>query len=211
MNQDTKKIIDIDTWNRKEHFEFFRNFADPYFGYCVNIDCSQARQTARQKQQSFYLTYLHAATKAANSIEEFRTRYVAGQVVCYEQVNISPTVLRDDKTMGFSYIDYHPDFSIFSKNAQIETARVKASTGLCLGEQPPNTLHATVIPWQSFSSIDHVRFGDEEDVVPKLAFGKTFEQDGKLMIPVSMHAHHAFMDGYHVGLFFERLEEYLQQ
>ena len=31
MNQ-IEKIIDIATWNRKEHFEHFSAFDDPFFG-----------------------------------------------------------------------------------------------------------------------------------------------------------------------------------
>ena len=37
MNQ-IEKIIDIATWNRKEHFEHFSAFDDPFFGVTVNVD-----------------------------------------------------------------------------------------------------------------------------------------------------------------------------
>jgi hypothetical protein len=36
MNQ-IEKIIDIATWNRKEHFEHFSAFDDPFFGVTVLI------------------------------------------------------------------------------------------------------------------------------------------------------------------------------
>lgn len=39
MNQ-IEKIIDIATWNRKEHFEHFSAFDDPFFGVTVNVDCT---------------------------------------------------------------------------------------------------------------------------------------------------------------------------
>ena len=41
MNQ-IEKIIDIATWNRKEHFEHFSAFDDPFFGVTVNVDCTRA-------------------------------------------------------------------------------------------------------------------------------------------------------------------------
>ena len=39
MNQ-IEKIIDLATWNRKEHFEHFSAFDDPFFGVTVHVDLS---------------------------------------------------------------------------------------------------------------------------------------------------------------------------
>lgn len=43
MNQ-IEKIIDIATWNRREHYEHFSAFDDPFFGVTVNVDCTRAYQ-----------------------------------------------------------------------------------------------------------------------------------------------------------------------
>ena len=48
MNQ-IEKIIDIATWNRKEHFEHFSAFDDPFFGVTVNVDCTRAYREAKIK------------------------------------------------------------------------------------------------------------------------------------------------------------------
>ncbi len=37
MNQ-IEKIIDIATWNRREHYEHFSAFDDPFFGVTVQVD-----------------------------------------------------------------------------------------------------------------------------------------------------------------------------
>ena len=47
MNQ-IEKIIDIATWNRKEHFEHFSAFDDPFFGVTVNVDCTRTYQEAKE-------------------------------------------------------------------------------------------------------------------------------------------------------------------
>ena len=47
MNQ-IEKIIDIATWNRKEHFEHFSAFDDPFFGVTVNVDCTRAYREAKK-------------------------------------------------------------------------------------------------------------------------------------------------------------------
>ena len=45
MNQ-IEKIIDIATWNRKEHFEHFSAFDDPFFGVTVKPVVNTLRQQA---------------------------------------------------------------------------------------------------------------------------------------------------------------------
>ena len=53
MNQ-IEKIIDIATWNRREHYEHFSAFDDPFFGVTVNVDCTRAYQEAKDKGVSFF-------------------------------------------------------------------------------------------------------------------------------------------------------------
>ena len=60
-----------------------------------------------------------------------------------------------------------------------------------------------------FSSISHARSFSYPDSCPKIAFGKMEERDGRRSMPVSVHVHHALMDGFHLAQFFERLQEAL--
>ena len=71
-----KKLIDLDNWNRKEHFLFFSKFEEPFFGVTVKVDCSTAYQKAKEKGVSFFLYYLYRALKTANKIENFRYRII---------------------------------------------------------------------------------------------------------------------------------------
>ena len=48
MNQ-IEKIIDIATWNRREHYEHFSAFDDPFFGVTVQVDCTRTYQEAKAK------------------------------------------------------------------------------------------------------------------------------------------------------------------
>ena len=68
MNQ-IEKIIDIATWNRKEHFEHFSAFDDPFFGVTVNVDCTRAYREAKNKGVSFSLLLLHRIITAAAKVE----------------------------------------------------------------------------------------------------------------------------------------------
>ncbi|MCK5684486.1 chloramphenicol acetyltransferase, partial [bacterium] len=59
-----KQLIDIQKWNRKEHFEFFNTFEDPFFGLVTDIPCRPAYEYAKAGNISFYKFYLHAVLKA---------------------------------------------------------------------------------------------------------------------------------------------------
>ena len=48
-----KTEIDISNWNRKEHFEFFSAFDEPFFGITTPIDCTIAMKKAKEIQIPF--------------------------------------------------------------------------------------------------------------------------------------------------------------
>ena len=52
-------LLDIDNWKRKDHFHFFRQFEEPFFGVTVNVDCTNAYNTAKSNGISFFLYYLY--------------------------------------------------------------------------------------------------------------------------------------------------------
>ena len=52
-----KEKIDINTWIRKDHFEFFNTFEEPFFGVTVDVDCTATYQEAKEKGISFFLLY----------------------------------------------------------------------------------------------------------------------------------------------------------
>lgn len=64
---ESMKIVDIDNWHRKEHFEFFSNMASPYFGFTTEVDCTKAYDTAKKKGYSFFAYYYHKSMVAVNS------------------------------------------------------------------------------------------------------------------------------------------------
>jgi len=47
--------------------------------------------------------------------------------------------------------------------------------------------------------------------VPRLAWGKYFEENGKILLPFSVQAHHSFVDGIHMGKYYECLQKYLNE
>ena len=203
-----KQKLDINSWNRKEHFEFFSSMEEPFYGVTSNIDCTQAYQKAKQLQVPFFTYYLHKTLMAVNAIENFRYRIIDKEVYCYDRIDASSTVMRADKTFGFSLIEFDFDLQIFAQNTETEIARIQNTSGLFTREfRDVNLIHFSALPWIDFTSLSHARGYSYPDSCPKVSFGKLTEVNGKKTMPIAVHVHHGLVDGYHVGLFLEELEK----
>lgn len=199
--------ITLEDWIRKEHFCFFSQFEEPFFGITITIDCTKAFDRAKNVGSSFFLSYLYRALKAANQIENFRYRIIDSEVYLCDVINASATIGRPDGTFGFSYMDYYEDENEFNKKAKEVIDVVKQSKGLKPAGSGQNVIHFSAIPWIDFTSLSHARNYKFEDSCPKISFGKVTEINGRKTMPVSVHVHHGLADGFHVGLFADKFQE----
>ncbi|PWJ42076.1 chloramphenicol acetyltransferase [Sediminitomix flava] len=207
------KKLDLKNWNRREHFEFFSKFDEPFWGLVADVDCTKAYELSKKEGYSFFAYYLYQALRAANQVEEFKYRIQEGEVFVCDQINASPTIGRADHTFGFSFIKFQESFVEFEKNLKEEVENVQNSEGLRLSEETGriDVIHFSSIPWSSFTSLSHARNFQYADCVPKITFGKTLNKHGKMILPLSIHVHHGLADGYHVGKFLEIFQKCLDE
>lgn len=201
-----KTKIDLTTWNRKEHFEFFCSFEEPFFGITASVDLTVAYDRAKALNCPFFTYYLHKTLVAANEIENFRYRIEGNEVLLYDEIDTSATIMREDGTFGFSFMKYHPDLEVFKINVQDEITRIQGTKGLFTRDFPANILHFSAIPWINFSGLTHSRSFSMADSCPKISFGKLMTVADKKTMSVAVHVHHGLMDGFHIGLFLEKLQ-----
>lgn len=206
-----KYKLDLERWSRKDHFTFFTQFEEPFFGVTVNIDCTTAYHYSKDSKSSFFLYYLYKSLVAANQIETFRYRIENKDVIVYDTANASPTINRKDGTFGFAYIDFYHDYNRFYKEAQAEVNRVQKSVGLVPAISGENVIHYSSIPWINFTSLSHARAFSFKDSIPKISFGKMTEENGQLKMSMSIHVHHGLMDGYHVGEYINLFQDLMNE
>jgi chloramphenicol O-acetyltransferase type A len=203
------QILDIDGWNRKDHFQFFNGFDFPYFDLCFTVDCTRAYQEAKKTGAGFFKTYLYYSLLAANEITPFRYRIKEGKVLVYDRVNASPVITRPDGTFGFAYIDFIADKDDFMKAASEEIERTKNGSGLTPAVSGENVIHYSVIPWVAWTAVGHARNTAFKDSIPKITFGKITERNGEVQLPVSVSVHHGLMDAFHVSQYADRCRQLL--
>ncbi|MDR7211244.1 chloramphenicol acetyltransferase [Flavobacterium piscis] len=208
-----KTLLDLENWNRKEHFAHFSQMDEPFFGATVEIDCTKAYQKAKSLNTSFFIYYLHKTLIAVNAIKNFKYRISGEKIYINDRIDASATIGREDGTFGFSLIEYHPDLSIFEKTVLAETERIQNTTGLFTRSfDDDNLIHFSAIPWLNFTSLSHARSYSFPDSCPKISFGKMIIlENGRKTMAMSVHVHHGLMDGLHVGQFADLFQEIMNQ
>lgn len=205
--------INIKSWNRKEHFEFFSKFDEPFFGLVSEIDVTAAYNFSKEVNRSFFAHYLHRSLLAVNLVEEFRYRIDKNEAVVYDEIHASTTIGREDGTFGVTFVPYNIDFDVFNSSLKAEIEEVKNSIGLRLNAHAKrnDVIHYSSIPWTHFTGLTHPRkYGDGESV-PKISFGKMFVKEDKWFMPVAVYVHHGLADGYHVSKYFEVYQKLMNE
>jgi len=202
--------IDIETWKRREHFSYFCSLDDPYWGLTTELDCTSTYRQAKEYNHSFFLSYLHKAMLAVHQIEELRMRIVENEVVCYEQIHASATVLRQDETFGCCFIEFDESFAAFSAKAAEAIKQTMTTTGMCLEQDYRlNQMHVSSIPWIHFTGLTYAKSLKPQDTIPKFTFGKILKSSDKITFPVSVQVHHGLVDGLHVARFLDLYQKLL--
>lgn len=203
------RIIDMNAYVRRDHFNYFRSLAYPYVGLTVDIDVTEPLDFCRKQGCSFYLTFMHAAALAADQVPEFRQRIHGDGIVEYDECPTSHTELLEDGTYCYCTLHHHMDFSDYLKEAEGKRVACK-NNGIVEDEDVESMYFISSLPWLHYASlIQPVAGGDESN--PRITWGK-YERnvEGKYMMPVSILVHHALVDGVHIAAFYDSLNKLIK-
>ena len=203
--------LDLTNWARRDLFEFFRDYDNPYFNICARVEVTRLLEVLRDRPGvGVSLAYHYLALRVANEIEPFRFRLKDGTVIVHEVINGGTTVMLPNESFSYAYFDYSDDFEKFLFEAAQAIKRVQAE-GSLKPTMRDDLIYFTTLPWVSFTSFAHARNRGRGDSVPRIAFGKFLKENERTMLPISVEVHHALMDGLHAGRYLIRLEEMLME
>lgn len=203
--------LDLESWPRKSTYEFFKDYADPFFNFSADIDVTALHRFAKKAELSVSLSLLYCIMTAANEIREFRIRLVNGQLVEFDKIHATQTILNDDETFSFAYFEMQPDIFAFNSAGRIALEKYKSLKTFDVESDRLDLIYFSVIPWVSFTSFKHASRLDRTQTVPRIVFGKIFEESDRKKIPLSVEANHTIMDGFHVGKLFNRFQDILDR
>lgn len=200
------KYIDMEQWSRKEHFNHFMKLDYPHFSICANVDITKFKKYIKERNYSFFISVLYVATRAANEVKEFRYRIRDGKVIEHEVVHPSFTIMSQAEAFSFCMTNYYEVFDEFLGRANNEIDKKKECGSLEFDPEADEYIYVTSIPWISFTNINHPIHLKNVISVPMIAWGKYFKQEDKLLMPLSIQAHHALVDGFHAGKYYEAFQ-----
>lgn len=201
------KKIDLDTWYRKDHFEFYRTFKQPFFNVCATVDVTNTVNYCKENQLSFFICSLFLLGYTANQIEAFRYRINKDSVEIHDKIEISCTVLNNDESFSFCEFGGCGAFDEFYPQAELLMANIKQGfKSIKPINNKDNKIFCSVLPWLHFTSFSHAQKQQEQDSTPRLVMGKYKKNQHEIAMPVSVEVHHALVDGLHVGQYFEKLQ-----
>ena len=121
-------------------------------------------------------------------------------------VNATPDSFSD----GGKY--FSEDYNEFLKSYEEDSRKYSTSTRYAPKEgTPANSFNISMVPWVEFTNFNINVFDDGKFLLPIFTMGKFFERDGRRLLPLAIQVHHAVCDGYHVGVFVEKLQNYIDQ
>jgi chloramphenicol O-acetyltransferase type A len=204
-----KKII-FENEHRQKHFEFFKNMNHPHFNICANLEITHFLKVLSENKLPFTYSVVYAIAKTAKAIKEFRWRIIDGELYECEEVTPSFTTYTEvADVFSFCDVPFEDDYQTFIKNAGVKAAEMGKNPSFEDGEHH-DYLFLSSIPWVSFTMFQHAMPLHPTDSVPRITWGKYFEEGDKIKMPLSIQVHHAVVDGRHVGLYFQEIERFFQ-
>lgn len=206
------EYIDIDSWKRKEHFNFFYRMDYPQYNVCMNIDITNFLRFTREHNLSFYYAMIYAVMDVANQSENFRYRIRDGKVVLHNCLHPSFTdnsTVSGDDLFKFVTVDMCDNLFDFVEQTKAISKRQTEYLPMDKVIGRDDFIFITCVPWISFTHLSHTITINRNDSVPKISWGKYFSEGDKVLMPFSVQVHHALADGYHVGKYVNDLQKYL--
>jgi chloramphenicol O-acetyltransferase type A len=205
-------LIDLKTWKRRDHYMWFRKYAQPFFSVTVEVDVTSVWNPSRKRgAPSFFLSSVFDMLKAANDVEAFRLRLRAHGVWRHDRVAVGPTIMRADETFGFVRLEPAATFAEFAAHGKAAIAQAAKRKVLAPSRQiTDDIVFHSVLPWLRFTSFTNALPGGG-DSIPRIVFGRCTRQGRRMTMPVAVEVHHALVDGLDVARFFDRFNSHLDR
>ena len=203
------QVIDETNWKRAVHCMIFRNSTEPAFCVTFELDITDFLKKIKDRKLSFTLAMVYAACSCANTIEEFRYRFLDGKVVLFNKIDTAFTYLNRETEL-FKVVNV-PLTGSLEEYVALAAKTAADQKEYFTGPLGNDVFQCSPMPWISYTHISHTKTGKKENATPLFDWGKYFERDGRILLPFSVQAHHSFVDGIHVGKLADALQKFLEE
>lgn len=202
------KLIDLEHWPRREHFEAYCRNTPCTWSMTVQLDVTKLVRSGAK----IYPALLYACGRVANRHEEFRMSLDAdGRPGVWDELHTSYTVFhKDTETFSCLWTPYMEDPAEYYAAYQRDIERWGRVEGFePQPDMPKNIYYASMLPWESFEGFNLNLQKGWEFLLPTFTFGRYTEHDGRFTLPFAIQVHHAACDGFHACRFIAELRQTL--
>lgn len=208
------RVIDKETYYRKGVFRHFSEDCKCSTSMTARLDVTALAACSKRRGTKFYLNFLYLLAKALNSRDDYKMGYLwqTGELICYDVIHPTQYIFHEDtETCTPVYTTYYEDYETFYRAALADVERAKGTREYGLDmENHPNWFDASYIPWLSYDSL-HIELPDGYlFFAPIVNWGSYREENGRLMMPLTVRLNHAIADGYLVANVFRLLEREME-
>ena len=208
------KVIDKENYYRKGVLRHFSDDCKCSVSMTSRIDVTSLVEYSKETNTKFYINFLYVLSKVLNSRDDYKMGYLwqTDTLICYDVINPTHYVFHEDtETCTPVYSVYDENYEVFYKNAtrDIEKAKQTREYGLD-AENHPNWFDASYISWLSYDSLNIELPDGYLYFSPIINWGKYREENGRLLMPVTVRLNHAIADGYLVANVFKLLEKEIE-
>ena len=206
-----KTVIDMNTYPRKSHYDYFKSLENPHVGKTVNVDVTDLVRFCSDNGYSFYLSFMHAAALAADRVTQFRQRIHDDGIIEYSECGTSHAESTEAGVYCYCTLHHHMPFREYIEYAENERQSCRKKAGIEEDEDSDSLYFVSSLPWLNYSDISLPTDGFN-DSNPRLTWGK-YEKDyrGRLMMPLSILCNHALVDGVNLAQFYNNVDEEIQK
>lgn len=203
------EVIDESTWERAMHCMVFRNSIEPAFCVTFEADVTEFKNKVKEEGLSFTLAMVYAVCKCANEVEALRYRFLDGKVVLYERIDTAFTYLNKETEL-FKVVNV-PFIENLSEYMALATKTAEEQQEYFTGPLGNDVFQCSPMPWVTYTHISHTNSEKKDNATPLFDWGKYYEKDERVLIPISIQAHHSFVDGIHIGQFVDALQKFFDE
>lgn len=208
------RVIDKETYYRKGVFRHFSEDCKCSTSMTARLDVTELAAYSRRQGTKFHLNFLYLLAKVFNSRDDYKMGYLwqTGELICYDVIHPTQYIFHEDtETCTPVYSTYYADYETFYNAALADAERGKKTREYALDmENHPNWFDASYISWLSYDSL-HIELPDGFlFFAPIVNWGRYREENGRLMMPLTVRLNHAIADGYLVANVFRLLEREME-
>ena len=196
--------IDMNTWPRKEIYDFFSPISNPFYSVTFTLDVTNLYRYVKERELSFYYGLVYLCTQAVNRVEAFLYTLEDGKVRLYDKRQPSFTDLeKGSELFRMVFVPCEGSLDEFCR-----AAKAKSESQHFFFDPTAETndlIYFSCLPWMDVTGLTNERNLDPDDAIPRIAWGKYIDIDGRKQLHISLEINHRLIDGVHLGRFNEEM------